>query len=413
MNGPLPNAQRQPSSALSGKPRPRIRIAFMWQTLTSENLGVGALAQSQIAIARAAALRAGVEIEGIEFSSSGTADSRTVDPEVTSADPLSPKNILLGRSRYIQQLKTCDLVLDIGAGDSFSDIYGAKHFAFFCLSKTIAIALRKPLVLSPQTIGPFHSRWAQLVAAMLMSRARRIFARDGLSMEYLRSLGRAENADEVIDVAFRLPFDRSGDVAPALTRVGINVSGLLQNGGYTKDNQFGLTVNHRELVEQLILRFSAMPKVEIHLVPHVLSPSLPVEDDYAAIVELKRRFPKTLLAPKFRSPSEAKSYIANMSFFTGARMHACIAAFSSGVPVVPMAYSRKFNGLFNSLGYMHIADMRRDTTAAALEKIIDGFENRNDLIGEIDRGNRTATEKLQKYEDYLTDLFLLIDDQRN
>ena len=41
--------------------------------------------------------------------------------------------------------------------------------------------------------------------------------------------------------------------------------------------------------------------------------------------------PGTVLAPRFSTPSEAKTYIAGLDFFMGARMHACIAAFSSGV----------------------------------------------------------------------------------
>lgn len=62
-------------------------------------------------------------------------------------------------------------------------------------------------------------------------------------------------------------------------------------------------------------------------------------------------FPGSVLAPAFASPSEAKSYIAGMDFFMGARMHACITALLSGVPVVPMAYSLKFEGLFGSLDW--------------------------------------------------------------
>ena len=67
---------------------------------------------------------------------------------------------------------------------------------------------------------------------------------------------------------------------------------------------------------------------------------------------LRARYPRAIVAPAFRTPVEAKSYIAGMDFFAGARMHACIAAVSSGVPVYPLAYSRKFNGLFvETLGY--------------------------------------------------------------
>lgn len=383
----------------------RLKIGFAWQTLTSENLGVGALAQSQLAIARLAAKKAEVEIDCMEFCPTGPNSDLATKLNCQIADPLSPKKILFGKSSYIKQMNACDAVLDIGAGDSFSDIYGGKHFFFLSLSKIIALFLKKPLVLSPQTIGPFKKRWVRFLSSAILKRSSRVFARDGLSMDFLNTNSSCKNSEEVIDVAFRLPFEYYDFQPSGVIRVGINVSGLLFNGGYTGNNQFGLTVNYVELVRNLIASFLALPNVEVHLVPHVLSETMPVEDDFAVLAKLKLEFPSTVLAPRFSVPSEAKGYISGLDFFTGARMHACIGAFSAGVPVVPMAYSRKFNGLFNSLGYSHIADLIKDTTEVALEKVLQGFHSRTELKQQIEEGNASAQKKIQRYEDYLVGLF--------
>lgn len=383
----------------------QIRVGFLWQTLTSENLGVGALAQSQLAIARQAAAKAGVVLECIEFCPTSTKLSLAEQLDCEIADPLSIKKILLGQSAYLKQLKECDLVLDIGAGDSFSDIYGVKHFFFLCLTKIFALCLGKPLIMSPQTIGPFKHSWARFVAKSIMRRARRVFARDGLSMDVLKELKLTNNTQEVIDVAFRLPFEKKQHSAREKIKVGINVSGLLYNGGYTGNNQFGLSLDYVALIEKVIGGFTSMPDVEVHLVPHVLADSLPVEDDYRVIQALAGQFQGVIVGPKFSLPSEAKTYISGMDFFTGARMHACIGAFSSGVPVVPMAYSRKFNGLFNSLGYFDIADLKVHTLEEAYGAVIHGFERRDLLKQMIDKGNDVAQEKIQVYEDYLVGLF--------
>jgi len=72
-------------------------------------------------------------------------------------------------------------------------------------------------------------------------------------------------------------------------------------------------------------------------VSHVISERFVVEDDYRIAQKLAEEFPGTIVAPRFRNSSEAKSYISGLDFFCGSRMHACIAAFSSGVPVVPVA----------------------------------------------------------------------------
>ena len=107
--------------------------------------------------------------------------------------------------------------------------------------------------------------------------------------------------------------------------------------------------------------------------------------------------PNIALSPLFLDPVAAKSYISGMDFFMGARMHATIAAFSSGVPVVPMAYSRKFNGLFiDTLSYLHLVDLKVDQAEDALTKIKDGFAHRDVLRKEIKSQNETVVEERKK-----------------
>lgn len=380
-------------------------VGVAWQTIASDNLGVRALAESNMAIAKSAAERANRAIRFIEFCPTNGKIPANHGYDLSFADPLSIRRMLTGQSRYFQTLRACDVVLDMGAGDSFSDIYGEKHFFFLSLSKFLALVAKRPLVLSPQTIGPFDRAWCRTVAAWLMRRAGRVFTRDGLSQTYLADNDLAAKAEQVTDVAFRLPYLRQELAATSKTRVGVNVSGLLYNGGYTRNNQFGLKLDYKVFIEDLVERLTSRPDCEVHLVAHVLSENLPVEDDYAALLRLQERFPQVIVAPRFNSAGEAKGYIAAMDFFTGARMHACIAAFSAGVAVVPQAYSRKFNGLFNSLGYMHVADLKAEDGEQALSRILQGLDARQSLREEVARGNALAQERLQHYEDYLARLF--------
>jgi polysaccharide pyruvyl transferase WcaK-like protein len=122
------------------------------------------------------------------------------------------------------------------------------------------------------------------------------------------------------------------------------------------------------------------------------------EDDWRASQVLAAEFPGTALAPAFASPSDAKSYIASLDFFMGARMHACIAAFSSGVPVVPMAYSRKFAGLFGSLGYDATVDCTTETAAAIEARIMAAWESRAALAESAAAALARGRAKLGLYE---------------
>lgn len=53
-----------------------------------------------------------------------------------------------------------DLVADIGAGDSYSDIYGITRFRNMDFTKSWARRLRRQYILLPQTIGPYASEEA-------------------------------------------------------------------------------------------------------------------------------------------------------------------------------------------------------------------------------------------------------------
>ena len=207
---------------------------------------------------------------------------------------------------------------------------------------------------------------------------------------------------EASDVALLLPYDPPPPrAAGGAVKVGINVSGLLMGGGYTGRNEFGLALDYPGLIRDLIGYFQGHPDgCEVHLVPHVIVRSGPMtgEDDYRASMALAAEFPGTVLAPAFTSPSAAKTYIAGMDFFMGARMHACIAAFSSGVPVVPMAYSRKFEGLFGALGYGRTVDCTKEQGAAILAKIIAAYEDRATLKAEAEAALARGRDKLVGYE---------------
>lgn len=375
-----------------------LTVGLLWHSLVSGNLGVGALTESNIAIIRDVAEKANCRVRFLVLGS-GEGVMPELQAEMRSAGhDIEAHRVRIFRKSFRELVRRCDMVVDIGEGDSFADIYGFKRFFFYWLSKNIVCSLGRPLILAPQTIGPFDSFVARLMAKQVMVRCARVFTRDHLSSEYLNQLGVSGNTDEAIDVAFRLPYRPQEKVKGGKTKVGINVSGLLFNGGYTGGNQFDLTIDYAETVRKIVAQFAVMPNVEIHLIGHVIEPNMPVEDDLRAAQNLAKEFPSAVVAPAFKRPSDAKSYISGMDFFIGARMHACIAAFSSGVPVVPMAYSRKFNGLFGTLGYYRFVDCRVDSEKTVLQKIFKAFAERRNVAEEIGVSHGVVKMRLGHYE---------------
>ncbi len=378
-----------------------VRVGLLWHSANSDNLGIGALTVSNIAIVESAAKALGIPVAFDIFCWRDPGAMQINRPNVRIMQMGARE--LVNPRKLFSWVRNCDIVLDISAGDSFSDIYGARRFRFNVISKMAVLSARRPLVLSPQTIGPFERSWAKTAAKFLMRAAKVVLSRDRLSTDYVKSIGIAR-VIEATDVAFRLPYDELQRKDSKKIRIGLNISGLLYNGGYTQSNMFGLKDDYKTLARGLISKLSSRPDCEVHLVAHVISDRFETEDDYRVNHVLAKEFPGIVVAPRFVTPSEAKSYIAGLDFFAGSRMHACIAAFSSGVPVVPMAYSRKFAGLFGTLGYHTVADCKTQTAEEIIQIVVDALANRDTLKIDVDRGRALAVQKLDVYENVLSQL---------
>jgi len=289
--------------------------------------------------------------------------------------------------------KNADFIFDIGQGDSFSDIYGKQRFEMIDRIHKVARINKIPYCILPQTIGPFKDENIKNQALKSINKADVVMARDLQSLSFVNDNCAQKDVDEYIDVAFFMPFERQS-FAKEKTHVGINVSSLLWHGGYTKANQFGLKSDYQKLITEIIEYFLKIPNVQLHIVPHVVSAESHVENDYEVSYHLSNKYKDVILAPLFLSPIYAKNYIAGMDFFLGARMHATIAAFSSGVPVFPMAYSRKFNGLFeDTLSYSFMGDLINHDAETILTELRHAFEQRDRLVEIIRERMNGVVEK--------------------
>ncbi len=376
-----------------------LRIGLLWHGDASGNLGVGALTVGHMALIAEAARRAGMAVDLVMLRPGERGRSYVTDG-IAERHDITARFMALPAG-YWAVLGTLDAVLDIGAGDSFADIYPDKRFAYIVATKLMALARGVPLVLSPQTIGPFSRQPHRRLAAYVLSRARAVFARDRLSLEAALALAPDARTHGAIDVAFALPFE-AAPRGPGV-RAGINVSGLLWSGGYGGANDYGLAYDYRAFVVGLARGLLARGAA-VELVAHVVS-DLPKDDDASAIAEVARLVPEARVVPRFASPSAAKSHISGVDFMVAARMHAAIAAFSAGVAVLPVSYSRKFEGLFGALSYPHVLGRDTPGAEAAIAIALDAFEQRAALGQALARGRDVIADGLEAYTAWLAAFF--------
>lgn len=383
----------------------KIRIGLFGAILNNNNMGCCALTYSLLSMLE----RIGSENE-LEFTY--LIFERNADPQVVNnAAKLlnidSNRMISEKSARFIRfyetktngicrkKIKSCDFVIDLTQGDSFTDIYGMGRFISYSMDKLNVEFLGVPLILGPQTYGPFKKRISRAVAKFIINHSKVAFARDKLSYEYLKDVIKAQgNIKVVTDLAFGLPYKQGDKITKGC--IGFNPSGLLwPNKIEATKTEFMLSCKYDSLcdcvIEELIKR-----KYEVHLISHVRA-------DVAVCQKLHEKYPETVMVAEFESPMEAKSYISSMDAFIGSRMHATIAALSSGIPVLPVAYSRKFEGLFNNLRYPYCIDLLTMNNDNVIEYLVNWLNELSEAQEYINQSHQIIDSIYSVMESQISD----------
>ena len=286
------------------------------------------------------------------------------------------------RIPWIKAMTEADMIAQIHGGDSFSDIYGVARLAAEALENAIVSILGKRYVLLPQTYGPFLTKRSRGFAQYIFSRAAAVFARDAESLEVARSYLGDEKADRILafcpDVAFTLPPAEpiSASIEPQLPApgsapiIGLNINGLLYFRGNSGDPTFGMQGAYDATIELLIEQLLEKTDARLVLVPHDVGrgrncDARATEDVWNALSASQRERVHRLVGEY--DQSEVKHVIKGCDFFVGSRMHACIAALSQGVPAIGIAFSRKFEGVFETAG---VPEMVADARALTPEDLV-------------------------------------------
>lgn len=343
---------------------------MLWAHELSANLGVAALARGSEHFLRAVAPDA-----QITFANYGHR------PEAVPWG--RPRSLIreraLPHTGMMNYLREFDLVWDTRSGDSFTSIYGSQRHTTMSLVHEFAVQAGVATVMAPQTIGPFETVRSRILARRSLHRSDLVFARDPESATAAAQMGRPVDATTT-DLAFAIAqpakIVEQRDVL-------LNVSGLLWN-----DNPHVNASGYRRLVRDIAERLRRSGR-EVTLLAHVLESPSP-DNDVPAVRSLARELGsiETIIPQDLDSVRNA---IAGSQLVIGARMHACLNALSVGVPTIPLAYSRKFAPLMDSVGWHIGFDLRSEDLEQLSDKVtaVAGDLPAIDAIAAMERGRQT------------------------
>lgn len=314
----------------------------------------------------------------------------------------SVRSLLTKNNPTFRAVSEAELFVAVSGGDSFADLYGMPRFLYVALPQMLVLLLGKPLVQLPQTYGPFRGVLARFIARQIVGRSQRVFCRDRVSLDAL--MGPPQTAEqrgrrgfcydmafgidsvrpEKIEIAgFELPAERDPNLA------GVNVSGLLYREAGAGMSSFGIRSDYRETMKAIAEILITQENARVLLVPHVYSETHGSECDQQACEKIYAE-----LAPKYPGrigmvlgkygPNEIRYIIGHCGFFTGSRMHACIAAWSQSIPAVAIAYSNKFRGILETISVPSLeADARKLSGEEIAATIREAFRSRAQLAQQL------------------------------
>ena len=163
-----------------------------------------------------------------------------------------------------------------------------------------------------------------------------ITVRESLSFEGLQRVGIRDNVRLCSDPAFQLEMEKC-DIPEGYggkKSIGINVSPLAEKCGNM------VLENYEELIRYILQNTD----YKILLIPHVVKPET---DDRQTLAVLLNKFVETgrIVLVNDCTCMKLKYIISQCKMFIGARTHATIAAYSTGVPTLVAGYSIKARGI--------------------------------------------------------------------
>jgi len=193
--------------------------------------------------------------------------------------------------------------------------------------------------------------------------------------------------------------------------VGVSVSQIFPGFLHVPKDYKGKRERYVEIMAQVIDYLITNLGVSVIVVPHVLGPGN--TDDRIIANEIYSKVnckEKVKLIVNEYSPEETKGIISHCEMFIGVRMHACIAALSTCVPTIALAYGHKSDGIIGRmLGQekyvLNAANLNYDMLILTINEVWTLREEiRNDLQIKITAVHKKAERNFALMRDFLKSL---------
>ena len=249
------------------------------------------------------------------------------------------------------------------------NVYWVLTWWSMLVSKTwdvlIAKYLGRPLVLFPNSIGPFRTTIGRTLARLALNRCDRILVREPVSFKIVESLH--VKPPRILTVDTVLTLDRVQDQTKIdFSRPTIGVSAGIYSNSLSKKEVERYVEAHAQALDEAI----ETRGFSVVFLPHYVVGF--VTDDLAVSEMILSRMRNKHKAQVINASTlnEFRSLVGQMDIMISSKMHPAVLAVASQVPVVCVAYDHKQTGFFERLKLADcVLPVRDISTRKLLSKI--------------------------------------------
>jgi colanic acid/amylovoran biosynthesis protein len=304
--------------------------------------------------------------------------------------------ILPSEAEGLRSIARADVVAYTG-GTSLIEKYSVRGKLY---EVDLALAMGKPVVMLPQSLGPFHDVANQAAVRKTLERVAAIYLRDERSLRFLREIGLGTDRVRVVpDIVFAL---QDGNTARRLAqwsfprdepKIAISVRDCAvffegdEHLRRQRDRDFQEAV--AALTTVLVREYGA----RVTFVSTCQGVPEYWTDDSEVALSVAQRLPADVRARVHvdRDYHDTRELIALFSSFdlvVATRLHAAILALDAGTPVLPIAYEFKTEEVMTQLGLeRYVVTIARATETTLVEAL-------SRLLAELPGLRRGIAEKL-------------------
>lgn len=255
----------------------------------------------------------------------------------------------------------------------------------------------KPVVVFPNSVGPFRTWLGRFMARMTLNNVDSLLLRESLSYSFLKDLKIKTPMfiTSDITVLFESHQTQSNQTLP---KPAVGVSPGLCAITFSANAQSKYVSAHSRVLDCLIEKYG----FNVTFLPHEIS-GLKSDDLELCKAMLRHMIHKNKVKIiKVKTPEEYKNYLEQLDLLITSRMHPAVLACSSYVPTVGILYDHKQVGFFNQLGLSEcIINVNKVSYERLLSKIELVWNNRERIkhqllykIPELQKDVRTKIRRI-------------------